>query len=128
MSVDGLGNPLRFSLTGGQVHDISQAAQLIDGLQGEYVIADRAYDSTPFIDQITPSGAIAVIPARSNRRQPRTDDAHLYRERHLVERFIGKIKHYRRIFARFEKSATRYMSFLHFVSTFLWLRCNGNTT
>ena len=55
-----------------------------------------------------------VIPPRSNRKEPADYDRHLYRERHLVECFINKIKHYRRIFSRFEKLDTRYLGFLHF--------------
>ena len=50
VGVDGLGNPLR--LTGGQEHDVTQAEELIDGLDSEYVVADRAYDSNQFIESI----------------------------------------------------------------------------
>jgi len=48
-------------------------------------------------------------------------DKHLYKERHLVECFIGKIKHYRRVFSRFEKLAKRYLGFMSFVGVFIWL-------
>ena len=105
MSVDSLGNPLRFILTGGQQHDITQAEGLIDGYEGEYVLADKGYDSQGFRQHILERGMTPVIPPRSNRKQPCDYDAHLYRERHLVECFINKIKHYRRIFSRFEKLA-----------------------
>ena len=59
------------------------------------MIADKGYDSQGFIQHISDSGMVAVIPPRSNRKQPRSYDDHLYRERHLVECFIGKMKHYR---------------------------------
>ena len=49
-------------------------------------------------------------------------DKHLYKERNLVERFINKIKHFRRIFSRFDKLDCSYLGFLHFVSTLIWLR------
>ena len=94
MSVDGLGNPLRFTLTAGQNHDITQADQLIDGMDSEYVIADKGYDSDEFRETIANSGSVAVIPSRSNRKEPHTYDKYLYRERHLVECLIGKMKHY----------------------------------
>ena len=58
----------------------------------------------------------------SNRKAPADYDRHLYRERHLVECFINKIKHYRRIFSRFEKLDTRYLGFLHFTAALIWLR------
>ena len=48
MTVDGLGNPLRFILTGGQEHDVAQAEGLIAGYGGGYVIADKGYDSQWF--------------------------------------------------------------------------------
>ena len=122
VNVDALGNPLRYRLTGGQNHDITQAAELFDGYNSEYVIADKSYDAQDFLDLIEASGAKAVIPPRSNRRTPREYDKHLYKERHLVECFIGKIKHYRRIFSRFEKLAIRYLGFLSFAGALIWLR------
>ena len=122
VGVDGLGNPLRFRLTGGQEHDVTQAEELINGLDSEYVVADRAYDSNQFIESIIRSGAVPVIPPRSNRKAAHSYDEYLYRERHLVECFIGKIKHFRRIFSRFDKLANRYLGFLHFVGALIWLR------
>lgn len=122
MSVDGLGNPLRFTLTARQNHDITQADQLIDGMDSEYAIADRGYDSDEFRESIAISGSVAVIPSRSNRKEPHTYDKYLYRERHLVECLIGKMKHCRRIFSRFDKLADRYLSFLQFVGSMIWLK------
>jgi transposase len=122
MSVDGLGNPLRFQLTGGHVHDITQAEALLPPTPAEHVIADKGYDANAFIEVLVERGAVPVIPPRSNRKTPRPYDAHLYKERHLVECFINKIKHYRRIFSRYDKLAITYLGFLHFVSTLIWLR------
>ena len=122
MSVDALGNPLRFTLTGGQRHDITQAEALIVGFEAEHVIGDKGYDSAELIHDIMDTGAVAVIPPRSNRKTPREYDRHLYKERHLVECFINKIKHYRHIFSRFDKLASRYFGFLSFVGTLMWLR------
>ena len=122
VNVDALGNPLRFTLTGGQQHDITQADTLINGYESEFVIADKSYDADDFRQTIKASGAEPVIPSRSNRKEPYSYDKHLYKERHLVECFIGKIKHYRRIFSRFEKLAKRYLGFLSFVSALIWLR------
>ena len=92
IAVDGLGNPLHFMLTAGQRHDITCAEALIDGYNSEYAIADTSYDSMAFIESITQSGAVPVIPPRANRRDSRTYDVHLYKERHLVECFINKMK------------------------------------
>jgi transposase len=122
IAVDALGNPLRFRLTGGQSHDITQAQVLIEGYCSEHLVADKGYDSDSFLQHVTGSGTIAVIPPRSNRRQPRSFDKYLYRERHLVECFINKIKHFRRIFSRFEKLDRSYLGFLGFVASLIWLR------
>ncbi len=122
MSVDALGNPLRFRLSAGQKHDITEAEALIADYSSENVIADKAYDSDQFLQIITESGAVAVIPPSSRRIDQRNYDKHLYRERHLVECFIGKIKQYRRIFSRFDKLANSYLSFLQFVGALIWLR------
>lgn len=122
MSTDGFGNPLRFTLTAGQRHDITQAEELLAGFGCEYVIADRAYDAADCLQLIADQEATPVIPPRKSRIQPRDYDEHLYKERHLVECFIGKIKHFRRIFSRFEKLAQRYLGFLNFVGTLIWLR------
>ena len=122
MAVDGLGNPLRFIVTGGQEHDVTQAEELIAGIESAHVVADRAYDSQQFHETVIGNGAIPVIPPRSNRKAPHAYDGHVYQERHLVECFIGKIKHYRHIFSRFDKLASRYLGFLHFVGALIWLR------
>jgi transposase len=120
--VDALGQALRFVLTGGQRHDITQAIPLISGLQSTYVIADKGYDSNAFIELIESQKAIPVIPPKRNRKFLRSYDEHQYRERHLIECFFGKIKHFRRVFSRFDKKASSFLGFLAFASTILRLR------
>lgn len=121
-NVDGLGNPLRFRLTGGQRHDITQAEALISGLEFDRLIADRSYDADDFIEILIEKQAEAVIPARKNRKEQREYDQHLYKERHVVECFFNKIKHYRRIFSRFDKLDKRFLGFLSLAGTLIWLR------
>ena len=117
-----MGNPLRFILTGGQRHDITQAEALIDSFQFEHVVADKAYDANSLLKTIADSGAEAVIPPRKNRIEQRSYDKHLYKERHLVECFINKIKWYRRIATRYDKLAQRFAAFLHIAGALIWLR------
>ena len=95
---------------------------MIEGYSTQAVIADKGYDSAPFINAMKGNGTEAVIPPRSNRKEQREYDKHLYKERHLVECFINKIKHYRRVFTRFEKLSKSYLGFLSFVSALVWLR------
>jgi transposase len=120
--VDALGNPLPFQLTEGQRNDITQGEALIAGYTFDGVIADKSYDADAFLQVIWEAGAVAVIPPRCHRKERRDYDAHLYRERQLVECCINKIKHYRRIFSRFDKLASRYLGFLSFVGALIWLR------
>ena len=117
-----MGNPLNILLTGGHRHDVSQAEALLTDCIGDHVIADRGYDSDGFLNFILDQEAIPVIPSRINRLQQRTYDVHLYKERHLVECFINKIKHFRRVFSRFEKLAGRYLGFVKLAATLVWLR------
>jgi transposase len=120
--VDGLGYPLRLHLTAGQRHDIIQAHNLIVDFDFDYLIADRSYAAQAFRDELSAKGTQAVIPSPKNAKHPQAYDAWRYRERHLIECFIGKIKHFRRVFSRFDKLARRYLGFLQLTSTLIWLR------
>jgi transposase len=121
MTVDALGNPLRWYLTGGEVHDITQGPALIAGFNAKQVIADKGYDSSPFVTCIETAGAQAVIPPRKSRRDQRTYDRHAYRERHLVECFFSRLKQFRRIATRYEKLARNFLSMLNLAAAYIWL-------
>ena len=120
--VDALGNPLKFILTSGQRHDIMQADSLVKGIKNTMLFADKAYDSNAFIAQLEEQNCIAVIPPKKNRKHQRDYDKHVYKERHLIECFFGRIKHFRRVFSRLDKTSSSFLAFLHFISTFIWLR------
>ncbi len=122
VTVDGLGYPLRLRLTAGQRHDITEGDQLIDGLDFDFVLADRSYAAQDFLDKIIANGAEPVIPPKRNAKNPHVYDEWRYRERHLIECFIGKIKHFRRVFSRFDKLAIRYLGFVQLASVMIWLR------
>ncbi len=122
VTVDGLGNPLRLYLTAGQRHDLLKSHDLIVDLDFDDVLADRGYSAQAFLDDIRATGAEPVIPPKKNALHPHDYDAWRYRERHLIECFMGKIKHFRRVFSRFDKLARRYLGFLHFTSVLIWLR------
>jgi transposase len=100
LGVDALGNPVRFILTAGQVHDIIKAEGLIDGFSFENLLADKGYDSDRFRARIADAGAQAVIPPSRSRSRAIPYDKHVYGDRNLVERFINKIKHFRRTIPR----------------------------
>ena len=120
--VDADGKPIKFLLTGGQEADISFAEDMMSGQHSESFIGDKGYDSDAFVEYLEQKGIQVVIPPRSSRNNPRDYDAEVYKERNIIERFINKIKWFRRIFSRFEKLASRYLAFLHLVGTLIWLR------
>ncbi len=108
--------PLRFTLTAGQCHDITQASALIADYSCEYVIADAAYDSDAFRLEITAQDAEAVIRPRKNRVEDRPYDKVIYKLRNVVERFFHRLKQYRRVATRYDKYAVRYLGFVYFAS------------
>lgn len=120
-AVDALGNPVRLFLTQGQTSEYTLANELISGLQCDYVIADRGYDSDSFVQAIHLGGAEAVIPPRRNRKSLRDYDSMLYKERNLVERLFQKLKNYRRIATRYERLARNYNAMLLLAATIIWL-------
>ncbi len=122
LATDALGNALRFILTGGERNDITQAEALVEGLAAEHVIADKGYDAESFVIKLKERNSAAIIPSRINCKEQRQIDEHLYKERHLIENQIGKLKHFRRVFSRFDKLAKNYLSFIYFASTVIWLR------
>jgi len=110
---DALGNPRRFILSAGQCSDHKQAeALLAEDLPGA-VVADKGYDSTAFAQLIAGRNAQVVIPSRANAKKPRLIDENLYKDRNKIERFFNRIKHYRRIATRYDKTADSFLAFLH---------------
>ena len=108
--------PLRFTLTAGQRHDITQGPTLIAGYTCEYVIADAAYDSDTFRAEITADGAEAVIRPRKSRVEDRPYDKVVYKLRNVIERFFHRLKQYRRVATRYDKYAVRYLGFVYFAA------------
>ncbi len=117
-----MGCPVRFFLTAGQAGDAPQAAQLIEGLAAEIVMADAAYDSDAFRTVIAAKGAQAVIPNNPSRAQKYPLHKPLYTERHLIECCFSKLKQFRRVATRYEKTARNYFAVVAIAATLLWLR------
>ena len=103
-TVDALGNPLKFVITPGQRSDITQADILLKDVVNSYVLADKGYDSLELRLKIIEQSCIPVIPSRSNSRDPYQYDKYVYKERHAIECLFSKMKHFRRVFSRFDKS------------------------
>lgn len=122
MAVRGLGCPVRITLTAGQRGDCPQAYDLIEGLPAEAVMADAAYDADRLRKAIADKGAVAVIPNNPSRARKHPLDKHLYAQRHLIECCFSKLKQFRRVATRFEKTARNYLAVVTLAATILWLR------
>jgi transposase len=119
---DALGNPLHFIITAGQCHDAPQALPLIESMRGENLLADKGYDSDEIRSFAEKNGMMPHIPPRRNRVKKAPYDKHLYKERHKIECLFGFLKHYRRLFARFDKLKRNFSAFLYFVAALQWLK------
>ncbi len=122
LMTDALGNPLKIIITPGTSHDSTQAEALLVNVSNAYVVADKGYDSKLLRDKLLGKNCIPVIPSKSNSLNPYNYDKHIYKERHLIECCFSKLKYFRRIFSRFDKSARNFASFIAFVGALIWLR------
>ncbi|HKM73581.1 MAG TPA: IS5 family transposase, partial [Stellaceae bacterium] len=120
--VDALGNPLRFLLTPGQVHDLVGADALLPQMAADVLIADKAFDADDrVIRPLASAGKSAVIPLRQNRTAPRPFDQELYKTRHLIENFFCKLKQFRAIATRYDKTARNFLAAVHLAAATIWL-------
>lgn len=94
---------------------------LIADIVAGAVIADKGYDSDAVLAMIGSRGALAVIPPTRNRTVRRRYDKALYVERNHVERFFNRVKQYRGLATRYEKTAASYLAMLHLACLRLWL-------
>lgn len=126
--VDHRGLPVRIVLSPGQASDKAAVSALLHGLRPDCdVIADRGYDARAIVDLVADRGGRAHIPTQRDRKLQRSVDPTLYRERNLIERFFNKLKHFRRIATRYDKSARNFLAAVLLVSARLWLRFESTT-
>ena len=86
------------------------------------MIADKAFDAdTRVIEPLVQAGKTAVIPAKSTRTNPRNYDKQLYAARHLIENFFCKLKQYRAIATRYDKTACNFLAAIHLAAVVIWL-------
>lgn len=121
--VDAEGRPVTLRLTGGQVADCAEADALIDCLsEGNILLADKGYDSNAIRAKATERKAWANIPPKANRKGTFAFSSWVYRQRNLVERFFNRIKQFRAIATRYDKSPENYMAAVKFVAARIWCR------
>lgn len=120
--VDALGNPLGFFLTPGQAHDLQGADALLPDMKADTLLADKAFDADQrVIEPLLAAGKTAVIPSKSNRKNPRPFDKDMYKARHLIENFYCRLKQFRAIATRYDKTATNFLAAIHLAAALAWL-------
>lgn len=120
--VDAHGNPIDFRITAGQVSDFKMAIPLLEGKDTDVVIADKGYDSDSIRTIVRSIEAEAVIPYRSNRKEPGHLDKVLYGARHAVENFFAKLKQFRSAACRYDKTTLSYQGMLTLACILIWAR------
>jgi transposase len=121
-TVDALGNPTGVHLTAGQACDLGRADQLLPAIAADIVIADKGYDADArVIEPLEQAGKTTVIPPKRNRKAARCYDRHLYKARHLIENFFCRLKQFRAIATRYDKTARNFLAAVQLAATTIWL-------
>jgi transposase len=119
---DALGNLIRFILLPGQRHDSVGVEPLIADIEFAALIADKAFDNNAIRAELNARGALAVIPSKGDRKAPIRHDADMYKWRHLIENCFQRLKEFRRLSTRYDKTDTSFAAALHLAAAFLALR------
>jgi transposase len=120
--VDALGNLVRFILMPGQRHDSVGVEPLILDTEFGALLADKAFDNDWLRAELNQRGAIAVIPPKANRSNPIACDFEMYKWRHLIENFFCKLKQFRRIATRYEKTDESYRAMVNLAASVIAMR------
>ena len=104
---------MRFELLPGHRYDTVGVAPLIEGISFGAMLADKAFDANWIIQEMNERGAQIVISQRPQRRQPLDIDEEIYKWRHLIENFFGKLKEFKGIAMRSEKTDRNFKSMIY---------------
>jgi transposase len=121
-TTDAQGNPTGFYLSPGQAHDLDGADALLPGVQAKILIADKSFDVDARVrERLERAGKTAVIPPRATRIDPCEYDEELYKERHHIENFFCRLKQFRAIATRYDKTARNFLAGIYLAASFIWL-------
>ena len=113
--------PVRVIITDGTVADCSKADELIDGIDADYLLADRGYDTDSVIEHASDMKMEAVIPPKKNRKTQRKYDKNIYENRYQVEKSFLNMKVWRGIATRYAKTTSSYKASVQVCCMFMWL-------
>jgi len=121
--VDAAGRPILLKLTAGQAHDGRSALDMLATVgPGQVLLADRGYDADYLRDPLVARGAVANIKPMPNRKRIPAFDRTLYRKRNLVERFFNRIKHFRAVATRYDKTDENFLASVQLAAIRIILR------
>ena len=107
-------------VTAGTVNDCTEAEYLMENIEFQKLLADKAFDTNHILELIKNKNAEAVIPSKSNRKEPREIDKELYKKRHLVENAIMHLKRWRGIATRYAKNTIIFLAAVQICCIFIW--------
>ena len=113
---DALGNLIRFVLLPGQRHDLQGVEQLLEGIDLQALLADKAFDADWLKQHLLAQGCQVVIAQKSNRRAPLQIDMEVYKWRHLIENFFCKLKEFKRVAMRSDKTDSSFAAVITLAS------------
>ena len=112
--------PVRLAVTEGTAADSTQALPLIEGLEAERLLADKAYDANEIISTARELGMDPVMPPKRNRREKRDYDQSLYQLQYLVENGFLEFKQWRGVATRYAKRTASYLAICHLRAVMIW--------
>ncbi len=110
---DALGHSARFVILPGQACDLVGTPRFMEGLSFGTLTADRAFDAGRLLKDLEERGSEAVIPPRKNRRRVRDYDSDMYGQRHQIKNFFMKIKEFRAIVTRYDKTDASFAAAIY---------------
>jgi transposase len=113
---------VRFVLLPGQRHDTLGVAPLISDLSFDALLGDKAFDVDWLRAELDSRGALAVIPPKANRKATITYDKDMYRWRHLIENCVAKLKEFRAIATRYDKTDDSFRANIHLAAAIIAAR------
>ena len=99
---------MQFTLTGGQVADVTQAIPLMQGVRTRLLLNDKGSDAEALLDRLAAFDTAPVIPRKANQKVKRSCDGCVCQEHQASECIFGELKYYRRIASRFKKKASHF--------------------
>ena len=110
---DSLGNLVKFRLMLGQYHDLAEVKPLIENTDFQALLADKTFDADWLLKELNDRGVKAVIPPKANRKVQRVFDRCMYKWRHLIENYFCKLKEFKRIAMRSDKTDSCFAAIIY---------------